>query len=287
MTLLWLVCLSFLGQNPPTPVAPQTPAAPQTQPAAAATGPMRVELLAIHENRRWAAQPSITNPDKSELRIHMRLVGERIGDVVRMGRVVLDELSDDKGNSLLNDKVYKPEDRTATSPMRGPAERAKQNGLQSSLILEAAKREATTIKKAKGFVRVVYAAKREEIVIENPMQFQGKKIEDKDGRLAKMGLEINFLPPGNPSRVPPGGNFVCLELVKKPELLQGAAFHDAWMKPLRNRSSEMTSNDGKPCIVYQLQEGPLAADSQMILQVFPEIEEAVIPVEFPPDTKLP
>jgi hypothetical protein len=129
----------------------------------------------------------------------------------------------------------------------------------------------------------VYGAKTESVTIENPLQYQGKLIQHP--RLEALGVSIRLLPPGDPGNLPPGAKFIAYEVLLGNEKLRDVGLFDAWMKRMRAMPREMTSNDGKPCTVVQL-DGELDEKTQMVIEVFPQVEEATLPVELE-NVKLP
>ena len=77
-------------------------------------GPMRVEPVWIGEQRIGVFNSDTPGP-RAMTRIQLRLAGERLGEVRRVGRIVFSEVLDDMGNSLIDPERVKPDDETWTA----------------------------------------------------------------------------------------------------------------------------------------------------------------------------
>ncbi|MBU0640974.1 MAG: hypothetical protein KKB50_19095 [Planctomycetes bacterium] len=276
--MMWYVCLLLFVQQ-----AGAAPAAPQDKPAAGeATGdkkpqPMTVELRGLYENRQPTTSPDDPQQQQAPgLRMRMHLIGPRLHKVVRVGRIILDECVDDSGASLLEPNMFSEEDRRLTRIVR----RVEVLGgyLEMRTAVNVATRQAAKLAKLRGSVRVIYAKDATEITINNPLSLRGKTIDDP--QLKKIGLEVRMLPLGDPEGVQQNDSFVTLQFVKGEEHVRAVEFYDEWMKQTRSRASSEQTNAGERCAVYQLLSGPLNEDCQLVIYVYPEIEDERVPISF-------
>jgi len=272
----WCFCLLLQQADPSVAVQAETPqvtTAPTTQ-----EGPMRVKLVGIQETRETYLDPKAERPNRSRLRLGMLMAGARLKEVVKLGNVIFTEVIDETGKSLIGPDTYDEEKRTTMRPAEVTPDVIQRGGLQLVSDLQPANRQAATIAKMKGTVRVLYATQMEEITIVNPRQLMGTIIVHP--RLTELGIEIRVMPAGDPRGVPPRDMFITLQFLTKENHISGVEFHDAWMKPMLTRPRTMKTNAGENCIVYQVSRGKLDVDSQMVIQVYPELEETQIEVEF-------
>jgi hypothetical protein len=245
---------------------------------------MRVELVGVQEMRENYLDPQVDRPNRSRLRLGMLMAGARLAEVVKVGSVIFTEVIDDTGRSLIGPDTYSAEQRTAMSSVEVTPDMIRHGGLRLVGDLQHANRRAVTIAKMKGTVRVLYATQTEEITIVNPRQLAGSIIVHP--RLKELGIEIRVMPKGDPRGVPPREMFISLQFLTKENHISGVEFCDAWMKPMPSRPRTMKTNDGEDCVVYQVSRGKLDVDSQMVIQVYPELEEAEIELDFS-DVPLP
>lgn len=275
--------LLLLVQTTPPP-APAAQAAPTTQPAATQpasapsllVGPLRLEITGMSESRVWVLNPQTGMP-RSELLLQLRLVGERVPDVVRAGRVIFTEAVDDSGQALLRPDSYTEAERTETFRVRSNPDVLRERGLAMNTRLDATSRSAKSLRTLKGGLRVIMASTSEDVAIPNPRQWEGKVVEHP--RLKELGIELKVLAAGNPSSVPHTLGTITLATSKNQEYVKGIEFFDAWMARMRASARNAQSNEGEPVVVYQLGDQQLTENSQMIIQVFPKIEDVRVPIE--------
>lgn len=258
---------------------PQATSAPTTQ-----EGPMRIELFGLREVRELYPDPRSQYPDQSRLHLGMTLAGARLEQVVRIGRAIITEAVDEAGKVLVAPDAYDEDQRTATNPVNVTPDVIQRGGLQLGAQLTATTRGAATIAKLKGTVRVVYAGAHEEITVFNPRAQAGSLIEHP--RLKELGISVRVMPPGDPKGAPAQENVITLQFLPDRNRVRGVAFHDAWMKKLTARDKLLKTNDGEDCVSYQVSRGWINEDAQMVLEIYPEIEETQIPIEFS-DVPLP
>jgi len=272
----WCFCLLLQQADPSVTVQAETPqvtTAPTTQ-----EGPMRVELMGLREIREAYLSPRAERPARSRLQLGMVMAGARLKEVVKVGNVIFTEVVDETGKSLIGPDTYDEKKRTSLGPVQVTLEVIMRGGLRLVSDLEPANRKAATIAKMKGTLRVLYATEMEEITIVDPRELMGTIIVHP--RLKELGIEIRVMPAGDPRTVPPRGTFISLQFLTKEDHIRGVEFCDAWMKPMLTRPRTMKTNADEDCMVYQVSRGKLDVDSQMVIQLYPVLEEAQIPVEF-------
>ncbi len=305
------VPLSLLLQTAPPAPAPQPPpTAPPAQPASApkysietisagpagaqqpapasqpdyATGPLRADIQAVYEPRIRLIEPVPGAPTTSELRMQFRLSGEAILKVARMGNLIFDEAVDDTGKSLIAADTYSPEDRTALRPINMPAERVRTTGLTFMARLSASARGAKAIRSLKGSMKLVVADAAETVTVENPIQFLGKTIDNK--RLKELGVQIRIASPTEFEPAHATDKAMALQFQSRREQVKSMAFFDGSMKAVRHRESEATTKDGQKAALLQIAAGALTDETQLVLEVYPKLEDVTLPVELK-DVELP
>jgi hypothetical protein len=273
LSLLLLLLLPQPGQNP----QPEPPATePEAPTVAYDEGPLRVEFVAMREVRMRAAEPELAGRMQSDLRIQVRIAGEPLKQVAQYGNVILTEMVDDQGKSLINDDTYTDEEREIMRPLNIPVTRLAQDGLKLVTQTDPASRGAAKLTKMRGTVRLVLADKTEQITIDNPFQYLGGKIADP--RLEELGIEIAVVSAADVENAPPANRCIVLNYVNKGEHVQGATFFDGWMRPLNVRNATVNLTDGTPVQLYYFDAGKLTDETQMVLEVHPKVEQVDVPV---------
>lgn len=239
---------------------------------------MRVRLVGLREIRAEYLTPDIQRRNPSQMNLAMLLAGGRLKELVRVGKVILSEAVDETGKALVGPETYSEQDRSQTRPVEITPAMIQQGGLPLRADLSPAARSAARIARLKGVLRVVYARQVEQITISNPRGLMGELISHP--RLEELGIEIRVLPPGDPRGVPMRGTFLAVQFRKNAEQVKGLEFYNEWMQKLGAHPRQMKSNAGEDCTLYQITRGRLGPDSQMVIQVYPQIERAEIPVEF-------
>lgn len=258
--------------QPPTS-QPTTTTAPNL-----AVGPLRAEVVSIGDTRRqyYVAMAGVV--PGNDFQMQLRLIGERIGEVTRTGRIIFSEAVTDNGENLIKPTTYTEQDRTDTFRVRVTPDSLRERGIGLGTKIEAPSRRAASIKSAKGTLKIALAKDFEDVVIKNVPSFRGKEIEHP--RLKELGVVIRVLPVGNPANMPPGPNNIAFEFGDGQDRLRNIEFFDTWMSKIRAQTRNMQTNEGKPCVVAQLGDGVTLEDAAMIVQVFPNIETIDLPVEF-------
>jgi len=262
----------------------QAPAGPEEPQAAPPTGPMRLEPLMVTEERvRYHGEPP-ENPMKSTLRLQLKLTGERLGEVVGLGPLVIEEMVDDAGTVLLSPADVQSRDTGQMSSVRNSKRLLSLGFAARTAEAPAPSRTARKLAKLTGWVDVVYAAESEEILIDNPLQYLGREIDHP--RLKELGLQIQVIKPGEEIQERRDGSGVGLDLSQCSKRIRDVELFDAWLRPLYPRSRQVQTAEGRSYTYYGSIVGKVDEDTQMFLSVYPQIEEARIRFEFQ-DLELP
>jgi hypothetical protein len=271
MSLL-LLCWSPQAAEPQA----QPPPAPTTTPTYDA-GPLRAELVAMRELRYKFVDPEQAARYRSELDMRFRIRGERITEVVRYGNLIFSELVDDTGHSLLDPNTYTEAEKTSTRPIPVPAERLKADGLIVDTRNSPSTRGALTLSRVRGSVHLIIAPNTEKVTIADPLQYYGKTIADP--RLKQLGIEIQLVPIEELENAPPANRGLVLRYVTNGEHVQKASFYDGHMRLVPTRESPTTTKSGAPCQLYYFDSSPLNDETQLVLEVLPQVDEVQVPVE--------
>ncbi len=280
--LLLLAPLTFQQppQNPAQPPQPQAgPAAPVE--SAHAKGEMRVEISAILEGRyRYFDAASERKP---EMRIQFRVAGDKIGNVVRYGNLILEEALDETGKSLVDASQITPEMRAQTRTSTLPADRLRETGLLLVARADASERKAQKLSKLRGTVKIVVADKHEEVMIINPSQYSGSQLAS--DRLREMGVSAEVVAPDQLEKPYQPNRSIALRF-SDDNRIRKVEFFDGWMRNVRSRAANVKDKEGRPCMLYSVLGGELGDDAQLVLHVFPKIEAMDLPFELK-DVALP
>ena len=225
------------------------------------------------------------NLPESELRMRVRLIGEDIPSLVRVGNVVFEEAVDDTGKSLVDPATTTEERRTVTRRVFTPPEAIARSGWPLATALKASDRGAKTLKTLKGSVRVLFAKDSEDVIVINPLQFSGGIIAHP--RLKELGIEVKLLPPGTPPEVVSHERALAIQVTAGDEKLRKVEFCDAWLRPVRTRPpADRRLEDGSMCMVYDTLGVPFDETTQMIIEVLPNVRDERVEFSFT-DVKLP
>ncbi|QOJ15040.1 MAG: hypothetical protein HRU75_10460 [Planctomycetia bacterium] len=279
--LFLLTAVSAVAQDAPPP-APAPDAVPATAPAApgpppeTVTGPLRAELTGMAETRRWFRDPPKTGGE-SEVMLQMRLCGDRLSDVARAGRPLFDVAVDEAGHSMLRPEGYTDREKTETFRIRSSPESLRERGLTMSARLLAASRGAKTAT-LRGSMRIIRAAgPSEDVVIESPAVFRGKRVEHP--RLAGLDIEIDIVSNDKVPTIPPGQFALAVLMGKNMERVKGLEFHDPWLTRLRMNPRNMQTSDGETVAVYTFPDPATLENSLMVVEVWPQVEDFQLPIE--------
>lgn len=244
------------------------------------TGPMKAEVTAMFDARYWYADEQ-QGARPSELRLQIRVAGDKITKVVRFGDMIFTEAVDSQGNVLLDPAKYTEEEKTQTRPLNLPPARLKETGLLLPGQMTSPARAAESIK-LHGTVRLILAENKEEIAIDKPLQYVGKTLEHP--RLKELGIEVRIIAPealtvGEGEEVPEAKRTYVMEYVNGQPKIHAVRFHDAWMKPMRTRERPMQTKDEHAVIGHVIIGGELDENAQLVLDVYPEIQDLQVPLK--------
>lgn len=240
--------------------------APAAQ-AAKPTGPMRVEMWGILDQRVSFIGDPIERAPTSAMRLLLKLTGEKVASIARSGRPVIEKMMDDKGTVLLDPSTYTDADKTATSPV-SPAANVEQTGLIRLELMATtpAVRTATKISELKGYVNVVYGGPTEEITIDNPAQYAGGLIEHP--RLKELGIAIRILKPAEEAIEPADNRGIAIKIEGNEEMVKNVDLYDEWMKRMSVRPRVSKTQKDESYYYYSIMGALLSADCQLALTVY-------------------
>jgi len=242
-------------------------------------GSMRCEPVAVFDARYWylEEQPGV---HPSELQMRWRISGFRMPKIARYGQIILTEAVTDTGQVLFDPNSYTEEQRTQTSPPNLPPNRLKYTGVLLPMRLDSPSREAKSLR-LRGSVRVILAEESEEITIDNPRQYVGQNL--KHDRLAELGIEVRVVPREElegPAASASIGKQIALEFVKGEEHIKSVDFYNGWMRAIQVRDRNVNTTTGVQAKAYNFGADWLTDQCQLVLTVFPEIEEKTLPIEY-------
>jgi hypothetical protein len=272
-----------IEMGPQEPSGPEEPSA-QREEIEPPTGPMRVEPFLVTEERVRYVGEVPEQAAESSLRLHVKLTGERLGKMVGLGQLIIAEMVDDTGAVLASPEEIDPRDEKATSPIRSSDRLLARGFVNRSARTKAPSRAARKLSRVSGWVNVVYATETEDILIDNPLQYLGGYLEHP--RLKELNMKIRVIQPGEEINVRREGRGIALQFEGGRKRIQQIEFFDAWLKPLYPRPRTVQTPDGEEYVYYGSVMGPIDADTQMLLTVYPEIEEEKVRFEFK-DLELP
>jgi len=278
---MWWICLLFAFQPGGAATQPATAPdeLPQTQPAVRHDlGPLRVEMYAAFDARYWYLEPPPGARDP-EFRMRLRIVGEGIDKAARVGSAIFTEAIDDTGKSLVGENTYTEEERTQTRPLNMTPEQLRSNGVFLDSRIGSPARGAKTLK-LRGTARLILAPFQEEVTIDNPLQYVGKQIEHP--RLRELGITVRVVPAEEISDepLPSSSQMITLRYLAGAERVHGIGLHDAWMRPLRVRERPTKTKNGDSVVACTVSGGNIDENTQMVLKVFPQVEDLRVPIEF-------
>ncbi len=284
--LLPLLPCTLSAQTPPADaVAPQPPAEPTSQPAPAKLeGPMRIESYGILESRvTFGGQPAPPRAPTPSLRFQLKLTGERLADLIRVSHVFLEEVVDDAGGKLYEPQPRTAEDETETSLV----------DVSSNLPLgywplytecAASARGARKLARMRGFATAVFGRETEDIAIENPLQYEGRYLEDP--RLTAAGVKIKVLKIGQDIQATADGKNIALRYEDGKNNLKLTAFYDDWMKRMPARGRAAKTEAGESYTMFSVPRGQFSEDTTLVLTIYKDVKVEKIPFDFT-DVELP
>ncbi len=241
-------------------------------------GPLRIELMGVREMRFWTSDPTLAARVESDLQMRLRVQGERVDQIARVGTVILTDVVDDTGKALLDDALYKDVDKTATQTLTITPDRLRDTGLLLSARTRPSARGARQLKTLKGTLRVVLSKEKVKYSVLNPYQYYGHKIADP--RLAALGIEIEVISPDQVENGPPGDRSITLHYKSKHEHVQAASFCDGWLRPLPTRDNWVKHKEtGQPCQAFFFEPNIFNDEMQVVFEIHPQIDDLTLPID--------
>lgn len=283
------LCLMLLLQQAGPPATQPQPPTPPKQPAVSPAptydhGPLRIEITAMFDARYWF-QEEQPGTRESDLRMQLRISGQRITEIARVGTVILDEATDDTGKALVAPDSQTDEEREATRPVNLAPERLRSTGLLLTAGMGSPNRAAKSVK-LRGSVRLILAEGHEEITIDNPLQYVGQTLAHE--RLKELGVEIRVVSPAElaDEQPPSAASTFSIQYVKGQEHVRSLGFYNGWMSVIRHRERPLKTKDGQAVVGCGLIGAELNGDSQLVIDVYPRVDDIQLPIEID-ELKLP
>lgn len=264
----------FLNQENP-PVATDTQ---PTAPIAPPTGPMRVELLTLMESRVRNIEPRPGTENQSAVRFQVKITGERLPEVVRAGRLVVEEAKDDTGKDVIDPEFLKEREKTVTTQVTMNSRILQQGYLPSETRLLNSPRAAQALSVVRGYVNLVYGKETEDVVVENPLRFEGGVIDHP--RLKELGIELRVMKLGEEAKEPGDGRGIAIKFTDGEDNVRGVDFFDGWYRRMNTRPRVGKTDDDKRYTYFAVGSGKLDQDCSMVVVVYPKIERQSLPFKF-------
>lgn len=256
---------------------PQADAQPEP-PVAPPTGPMRVEMLTLMEQRVRNLEPRPGTEAQSALRFQVKVTGERLPEIVRAGRLVVEEAKDDTGKDVIDPEFLKEREKTVTNAVAINNRILQQGYLPAESRLLNSPRAAKTLTLVRGYVNLVYAKDTEDIVIENPLKYEGGIVENP--RLKELGIELRVMKLGEEAKEPGDGRGIAIKFVDGEDSIRGVDFYDSWYHRMNTRPRAGKTEDDKRYTYFAVGAGKLDEDSSMVVVVYPKIERQTLQFKF-------
>jgi len=239
---------------------------------------MRIELQAMFENRRkyWEVIGDQKYP--SNIQIILRLRGDRLREVVRLGRPIVEQFVDDTGMRLFDPGEYEPRQLTATR-----AYQIKEVDLKYGIELRVGgrmpNRQARKISRLRGYVNLMYASQPVALTFPEPRRYVGKTLEHR--LIDKLGipLKVRMIPARDAGLKIDASSF-ALAYDQGRDHVRDVYVLDEWLRAIKVQASSATTPGGQEVTVYRMMRGVLNRDCELVLVVYPHVEKDRIPIEF-------
>lgn len=251
---------------------PQRPgsAAQASEPVVLPEGPMRIEPLTILEMRIWDAKPELKRRFRPSLRFQVQITGAKLPQLVRAGKLILEEVRTDTGEVLQPEPPYKPRDLTATQNVYITDRTLRQGFLPREVTLSVPSRRATRIATCRGYINVAYASATLEVEIRDPLAFQGQTLDHP--LLKQYGITVRVLKLGDETEEPPDGRGIALRFEDGKDLIRAINFYDGWFRRFQARGRRHEAENGhKAYSYYAAQRGRIDHDTTMVLTIFSDL----------------
>jgi hypothetical protein len=272
--MFYLSLLLLLVPQEPPPAGP--PAEPNAPVVRLDVGPLRGEIVAMREMRFFLKEPEANTRMQSELGFQIRIVGERITEIVRTSSILLlTEVVDDTGKSLVDNSNISEAEKKGTRAVRQSADQVRSAGLAFLARCKPAERSAKQLKIVRGTVRLILAKDTERVTVDNPLQWVGKKIENP--RLKELGVEVEIVPYDQLENAPPAERSIAFRYTAKGENVQAITFYDGSLRSVPARDTTVQTKSGEAVSLYYFDAAGLNSEIQAIFDIHPTVED--IPLE--------
>lgn len=274
----------MLQQAPPAaPPGAQPPAAAAPAQAKELSGPMRIELIAIGDSRVRFWNENFAKTANPGMRMRCMLTGERLPEAVRLGRLILEKVTDDTGKNYVDAAKIDAEARTATNPVSMNKQMLAQGGIDLYTDLEASPRKATKFTQISGFANVVLGAEPSSVTLRNATSLEGKSLDNAE--LAAAGIKVRVVPTAEQTEQGQERG-LALQFESGDAKVKSVDYYDEWFRRMPSRSRPGKTKDGKPYTFYPLLSGNLSEDSSMVIEFFQKAETIKVPLELK-DVEMP
>lgn len=278
LLLLWLTPAPLLQAEPAVQEGQEAPEAQVEAPPSPTTqeGAMRLVLTAIGEQRIRMLEPLPNETPSDWMRIQVKIKGAELPDVARVGQLIIEEMVDDTGRSLIDPAKYDETRRTETRPFEVNDRIIQGGGIPLVEQVGVSARGSTKLTSLKASVKVVYATGLEEIRIESPMDYRGGVIEHP--RLRELGVQIRVFGPGEEG-VAEGNTELGLHIVSGEDRVKSVEFFDDWFRRINARPRSATTAAGDTFTVYSAAPAQYTRDGELLLKVFTNIRSDELKLE--------
>ena len=244
---------------------------PPPPPPAPVSGPLRVELYAILEQRVKINGDAPDSAPKPMSRVFFKVTGEGLYDIFRMSRLVVDEFKDDAGGVMFDPATISEADKSSMNPLANGDAVRQQGFAMLDLTCKLPDRGAKKVASGKGYVNVLVGESETQVRIENPIKAAGAEIDNE--MLKKFGIKARLLKLGEETTDPSGANGVALRIEAGDESIKQVDFYDDWMRKVATRGRPGTAKDGKPYTFYMVAAGTINNDWTMLVTMYGKVEK--------------
>lgn len=262
--------------NAPDQAQPTPPAVSQPEPKLP-TGPLRVELTGLIETRMQFLNEGFARGARPGMRVRYQLTGERLGDIVRVGRPIIEKMIDDRGKSY-SDASIDEASKNVTTPVNITKAMAAQGGLDMGNEVEVSGRDARRVTSLVGRLNIVLGSDTQSITLRQALSRQGETINDP--QLEKMGISVRVAKTSEVTESP-NEKGVGLLVLSGEEKIKSLDVYDDWLRKIQGRTRTGRTKDGMPYVWTSLFTGPsLNDDAQLVLEVYTNAQTQTLTFDF-------
>lgn len=262
---------------PPRPGPTQTPPVQpgpmptRNQPdVRAPSGQMRIEPRMIRDIRVGYLADNPENAQRSLLEVRGDLAGAELFQVVRLGRFIIERAADNAGNELPPWETLTDAQRNETRPVVINAQRAPQGVVPLTGVIGAPSRSAESLAYVEASIRVGFASRTEEILIDNPLDRIGEALTHP--RLDELGIKPRLVSPADVPAVQDEIRGFGLTFDDGEERFVRVRFFDAWFRELRPQTRLTQGTREERVYFFNFVSGAFDADLQMEINVYSDLE---------------